>query len=44
MMRGVSIKILAKSLDFTSLDFFFWGYLEGEVYYSKPRDLEELRK
>lgn len=34
----------ARSPDLTPLDFFLWGYLKSRVYYSKPRDLEELRE
>lgn len=33
----------ARSPDLTPLDFYFWGYLKGQVYTEEPRSLEDLK-
>ena len=33
----------ARSLDMTSSDFFFWGYLKSKVYIGKPNTFLELK-
>lgn len=33
-----------RSPDLTPLDFFYWGYLKGKVYETKPTDIDDLRE
>ncbi|KAL7292826.1 hypothetical protein TKK_0013650 [Trichogramma kaykai] len=42
--RRGTIEWPARSPDLTPLDFFLWGYLKGQVYKTKPGNLEELRR
>lgn len=35
---------LSRSPDIASLDFFLWGYIKDKVYFTKPRNLDELQQ
>lgn len=41
--RRGAIEWPARSPDLNPLDYFFWGYLKGKVYTTKPQDLDDLR-
>lgn len=41
--RGI-IEWPARSPDLAPLDYFVWGYVKDKVYFTKPRDLEELKQ
>ena len=43
LSRNGDVNWPPRSCDLTPLDFFFWGYVKGEVYKSNPQTIPDLQ-